>query len=106
MKSQRNFAFLISGPALALVVALMTLASVLFEPVALARPQVVSPSWTFTGNLNTGRVFHTATLLPNEKVLVTGGQGGAESAELYDPATGTWSFTGSLNTPRGFDHTA
>src|SRR5207249_4843402 len=28
------------------------------------------------------------------------------SAELYDPATGTWSTTGNLNTPRAGSHTA
>jgi N-acetylneuraminic acid mutarotase len=56
------------------------------------------------------RSVHTATLLPNGKVLVIGGynyEGGGDlnSAELYDPATGTWSITGSLNTPRAY-HTA
>ena len=42
---------------------------------------------------------HTATLLPNGKVLVAGGYNGSavlSSAELYDPATGTWTATGSL----------
>ena len=37
---------------------------------------------------------HTATLLPNGKVLVAGGFGNSgylASAELYDPASGTWS---------------
>jgi hypothetical protein len=46
------------------------------------------------------RANHTATLLPNGKVLVAGGShdGNSEfaSAELYDPASGTWSATGSL----------
>src|SRR5258707_576877 len=56
-----------------------------------------------TGSLNTGRTFHTATLLPNGKVLVAGGQGPSgilTSAELYDPASGSWSATGSLTTAR------
>ena len=46
---------------------------------------------------------HTATLLPNGKVLVAGGNNGSgilASAELYDPASGTWTATGSLNTAR------
>ena len=46
---------------------------------------------------------HTATLLPNGKVLVAGGLGDGDvalaSAELYDPASGTWAATGSLPTP-------
>src|SRR5262245_4562485 len=67
-----------------------------------------SATWTATGNLKTARHQHTATLLPNGKVLVAGGflQNGAtrtlSSAELYNPATGTWARTGSLITPRGW----
>jgi uncharacterized protein (TIGR03437 family) len=62
-------------------------------------------TWSNTGNLNTERASHTATLLPNGKVLVAGGftnnfEIDLSSAELYDPATGTWSSTGNLNTPR------
>src|SRR5258705_3647625 len=56
-----------------------------------------------TGSLNTARDNHTATLLPNGKVLVAGGfnSGGTlTSAELYDPASGSWTATGSLNTAR------
>jgi len=67
-----------------------------------------SGTWTATGSLVTGRVNHTATLLPNGKVLVAGGFNGSivlASAELYDPATGTWTATGSLNTARR-GHTA
>ncbi|MGA7593866.1 MAG: kelch repeat-containing protein, partial [Gallionella sp.] len=58
-----------------------------------------SGSWTATGSLITARYYHTATLLPDGKVLVTGGFGTAgltDSSELYDPATGTWSATGSM----------
>ena len=52
-------------------------------------------------------MHHTATLLPNGKVLVAGGNnsGILTSAELYDPASGSWSATGSLNTAR-YQHTA
>jgi hypothetical protein len=66
-----------------------------------------SGSWSVTGSLNTARAAHTATLLPNGKVLVAGGYNGSNltSAELYDPASGSWSATGSLNTGR-YQHTA
>ncbi len=48
--------------------------------------------WSPTGSLATARYAHTATLLPNGKVLVAGGfnvSGYLSSAELYDPASGT-----------------
>ena len=76
--------------------------------------------WTHTGNLNTARYSHTATLLESGQVLVAGGAVGAfclcccgpdpssrsdASAELYDPHTATWNYTGSLNTARR-SHTA
>src|SRR5215472_5129463 len=66
------------------------------------------PSWVPTGNLGTARAYHTATLLPNGKVLVTGGIGSnglSSQAELYDPATETWVATGSLGIAR-YAHTA
>ncbi len=65
-------------------------------------------TFTGTGSLTTARESHTATLLPNGKVLVSGGYGTAgalASAELYDPATGVWTATGSLTTAR-YMHTA
>jgi hypothetical protein len=45
-----------------------------------------------TGDLLTPRLYATATLLPNGKVLVVGGwnQNTVETAELYDPASGTF----------------
>ena len=103
MKRTRNIARHPFGLILALV-GLMSVATFVLEPVALAR---VEPSWIPTGSLNIPRYHHTATLLPNGKVLVVGGYTGTgprpditSSGELYDPATGTWSLTGSLNIPR------
>src|SRR5260370_36005306 len=61
-----------------------------------------------TGSLNTARYDHTATLLPNGKVLVAGGNtssGVLSSAEREDTARGAWTATGSLNTAR-YNHTA
>jgi Galactose oxidase, central domain len=60
----------------------------------------VAASFAFTGSLNTARRGHTATLLQNGQVLVTGGTDANgnpfATAELYNPATGTWSVTGSM----------
>jgi len=68
-------------------------------------------TWTVKGDLNAGRLLHTATLLLDGKVLVAGGwpdhthNGIMASAELYDPATGIWTRTGSMNVGRAA-HTA
>lgn len=47
-------------------------------------------SWTRTSSLHQPRHTHTASLLPNGKVLVVGGlySNFLNSAELYDPSTG------------------
>lgn len=65
-----------------------------------------SGTWFPTGSMSIARNSHTATLLPNGKVLVAGGSsivGGfpvaVDSAEIYDPMSGTWSPTGSMTTP-------
>ncbi|MDH4335110.1 MAG: hypothetical protein OEW24_07625 [Chloroflexota bacterium] len=62
-----------------------------------------------TGSLATGRNLHTATLLLDGRVLITGGNDrfrhAVASAEVYDPTTGTFSPAGSMATARGF-HTA
>ena len=76
----------------------------------LASAQAAAPNWSYTGSLNTARLFHTTTLLANGKVLVAGGCNdagclGLDSAELYDPVTGTWGLTGGPNVDR-VEHSA
>ena len=56
-----------------------------------------------TGSMSIARTGHTATLLANGQVLITGGTQGqavTASAELFDPATGVFRPTGSMTGPR------
>ena len=66
-------------------------------------------NFTAVGNMTAARADHTATLLPNGKVLIAGGVGDGfqelASAELYDPSTRTFAPTGSMITPR-YAHSA
>src|SRR5229473_637032 len=76
-----------------------------------------TPAWKYTGSMAFGRRLHTATLLPDGKVLVTGGTQGSEdpntkssnpayACEMWDPATGTWTTMASLTVFRGYHSTA
>lgn len=72
-------------------------------------------TFSTTGHLNVGRWLHTATLLPDGRVLITGGRDNnctgtcpvysLASAEIYDPSTGIFTPTGTLNLSR-FGHNA
>jgi hypothetical protein len=69
-----------------------------------------SKTWAASGSLQTARGGHSATLLKNGKVLVTGGYTGflsqaLASTEIYDPTTGAWTAGASLTTAR-FSHSA
>src|SRR5262249_29158008 len=72
----------------------------------LAQACLAAPfQFTVTGSLATGRKGHTATLLNNGKLLVTGGYNQTAgpylpTSEIYDPVAGTWAATGSLSTAR------
>ena len=57
----------------------------------------------FSGEMSLGRFQHTASLLPDGRVLVV--SGADESCEIWDPGTSSFSLTDSLTTARG-RHTA
>ena len=65
-------------------------------------------AWTPTGSMKKARAYYTATLLPNGRVLVAGGctsnncSAATNTAEIYDPATGTWRAAGKMSALRYF----
>ncbi len=70
--------------------------------------QVVASPFHATGSMGSPRVSHTATLLNDEQVLITGGTDGTvglSSAELFNPTSGSFAPTGSMSTAR-LSHTA
>jgi hypothetical protein len=76
---------------------------------AVERYDPKSGQWTPTASMADARAGSTATLLPDGRVLVAGGDvvgnNAGRSAELYDPGTGRWATTGSMAGPRRY-HTA
>lgn len=80
---------------------------------AIATTATAQPAGTFTrtGDMTTPRSFHSATVLPDGRVLMAGGEstsaprGILASAELYDPDAGGFRAAGSMTTRRRL-HTA
>jgi hypothetical protein len=63
-----------------------------------------SGTWSATGDMVEARKHHSATLLPDGRVLVAGGESSIgetlASAEVYDASTGTWAAITSMRAAR------
>src|SRR4029450_12051261 len=97
----------IADVTLALLVGL-ALATLVLPPQGEAGQSQADLTWRFTGDLKNARGHHTATLLPDGRVLVAGGlgaEGTNTSAELFAPKRRGSTLTGNLNAAHGF-HTA
>jgi len=80
--------------------------------IVLATAEIYDPAtnaWTETaGPMSVARRSHTATLLPDGKVLIAGGGNGVSTttslpiqvAETFDPATGLFTVIGNMGQPR------
>lgn len=70
---------------------------------------VEASGWRDIAAMDSIRTSHTATMLPNGKVLILGGSNATAkalvSAEFYDLSTGEWEEAGTLTTSRA-GHTA
>jgi hypothetical protein len=75
----------------------------------------IIPSGVFGAGafMQSGRLLHTATALPNGKILIAGGTSiinstltALNTAELYDPSTGTFTFTANNMLAPRTAHTA
>ncbi|HXQ71603.1 MAG TPA: galactose oxidase-like domain-containing protein [Pyrinomonadaceae bacterium] len=73
-----------------------------------------SPAWSSVGSMANARRQMNATILPNGRVLVTGGTNNASNeaagailaTEMWNPATGNFSTMASAQTPRLYHSTA
>ena len=75
-------------------------------PVSNAFPQTAPTTivWTFTDQLHSAREGHTASLLPDGRVLVAAGgnfQEALTATEIFDPTSETWSETAPSPTALG-----
>ncbi|MDR0842572.1 MAG: hypothetical protein LBP68_04030 [Acidobacteriota bacterium] len=75
--------------------------------ITLASAEIYDPKtgvFTAIGNMGTARVQHTASLLPDGRVLIAGGESDSgqllASAEIYNPTSETFSPAASMSVPR------
>jgi Kelch motif len=82
-------------------------------PAVTATAELYDPAtgvFTPTGSMITPRAYHTATLLPDGRVLIAAGRGAGRSednlasVEIYDPTSGVFAATASLSTPSSNDN--
>lgn len=73
----------------------------------LASAEIYEPTrgiWSATAPMGSARLHHTATLLSDGKVLVTGGFDSTgmplRFAEIFNPVAGSWTRVGNMTTPR------
>ncbi|CAF1460660.1 unnamed protein product [Adineta ricciae] len=72
------------------------------------QPTTSIKEWTAAAKLNINRNRHTATVLQNEQLLITGGhshKGVLHECELYDPSRNRWTLVANMSAPRDY-HTA
>ncbi|WP_165419859.1 galactose oxidase-like domain-containing protein [Edaphobacter modestus] len=74
-----------------------------------------NPTWQFTSPMSIARRQLNLTLLPDGRVLASGGSGGfgfdnknspVYPTEMWDPATGNWTTMDSISVYRGYHSTA
>ena len=74
-----------------------------------------TPAWTEQASMKYRRAYHTLTVLPDGKVLATGGQNATDGvdettgvlpAEMWDPDTNTWTTMASSRRPRLYHSSA
>jgi Tol biopolymer transport system component len=102
----RGFTLLAAAALVGLLAGTAIVGTILLKPPPV--PPTTPAVWTTTGRMLNNHVNHTATLLPDGRVLVVGAydsDGAPASAELYDPSTGSWTATGDMTRGRA-EHTA
>ena len=76
---------------------------------------VASPSWRYVGSMSSARRQFDITILPDGKLLATGGSSGAGfdnssapayTAEMWDPATAQWTIMASNTIYHGYHSNA
>jgi hypothetical protein len=74
-----------------------------------------NPTWQSTSSMSIARRQFNMTILPDGKLLASGGSGGfgfdnqnspVYAAEMWDPATGKWTTMDSITVYRGYHSTA